>query len=94
MLKIIDYFDASLLKNYGFKPKYDEDTGEIIAYIKINNKKHKGIIIKEATKRKLRIFKYYRKGKTEWKINPYSEYIDLDTLYDLIQAGLVEKVEE
>lgn len=94
MLKIIDYFDASLLKNYGFKPKYDEDTGEIIAYIKINNEKHKGIIIKEATKRKLRIFKYYRKEKTEWKINPYSEYIDLDTLYDLIQAGLVEKAEE
>ena len=56
MLKIIDYFDTSLLKNYGFKPKYDEDTGEIIAYIKINNKEHKGIIIKEATKRKLRIF--------------------------------------
>lgn len=39
---------------------------------------------------KIRIFK---RGK-EWRINPHNNYFDVDTLYDLIQANLVEKVSE
>lgn len=94
MLKIKDNIDSKELEQFGFKPKYNEDTGKITAYIKISNERHQGIIIKNIIKSRLRIFKAYRKNKTCWRINPYSEYIDLDTLYDLITAGLVEKVEE
>ena len=32
------------------------------------------------------------KKNIEWRINKYNDYFDIDTLYDLIQAGLVEKV--
>lgn len=47
------------------------------------------------TKSIIRIYKFnLNKGKTEWRINKYNDYFDVDTLYDLIQAGLVEKVED
>lgn len=93
MLKIKDNVNIKKLKGYGFKPKYDEDTGEIIAYEKVNNKvEYMGLRIKlEETKSKIRVFKRTRKG---WLINPYKELFDIDTLYDLIQAGLIEKVED
>ena len=42
----------------------------------------------ETTKSKIRIF---RRTDKEWRINPYSEYFDVDTAYDLIKADLVEK---
>ena len=48
-------------------------------------------ITRTTIKGKIRIF---RRTDIEWKINPYNEYFDVDTLYDLIKADLVEKVEE
>ena len=36
MLKIKDDVDLKELKKFGFKPKYDEDTGKINAYEKRN----------------------------------------------------------
>ena len=93
MLKIKDNVNIEELKKFGFKPKYDEDTGEIIAYQKTNKEtEYEGLTVKiEKTKSEIRIFE---RTKIGWLISKYKEYADLDTLYELIQAGLVEKVEE
>lgn len=93
MLKIKDNVDLKELEKFGFKPKYNEDTGKIIAYQKVNKEaEYEGLIVNiERIKSKIRIFK---RTKQCWIINKYNEYFDIDTLYDLIQAGLVEKVEE
>ena len=48
----------------------------------------------EETKSKIRIFKAFKRNQQEWRINPYIELFDIDALYDLIKADLVEKVEE
>lgn len=42
----------------------------------------------EEIKSRIRIF---RKNDKEWRINPFSDYFDIDTLYDLIKANLVVK---
>ena len=91
MLKIRDDVDLEELEKFGFKPKYDEDTGEIVAYQKIvKEKQYIGLnITLEHIKAKFRIFKF---GANQWRINPYKELFDIDTLYDLIKANLVEKV--
>ena len=93
MLKIKSDVDIRRLEAYGFKPKFDENTGEIIAYEKIKKKQeHLGVTVKiEHIKKFIRIFQF---KKYEWRINPYNTYFDVDTLYDLITAGLVEKIEE
>lgn len=93
MLKIKDNANVEELKRFGFKPKYDEDTGKVIAYQKVNKEtEYEGLIVNiERIKSKIRIFKRTKQG---WLINKYNERFDIDTLYDLIQAGLVEKVEE
>ena len=92
MLKIRDDVDLKELEKFGFKPKYDEDTGRITAYVKcIKEKEYEGLNIKlEKTKSKIRIFK---RSSKEWRINAYHDWFDIDTLYDLIQAGMVEKVD-
>ena len=91
MLKIKDDVDLRELENFGFKAKYDEDTGKIKAYEKTNKEtEYEGLIVNiERIKSRIRIFKQRKEG---WLINKYNEYFDIDTLYDLIQAGLVEKV--
>ena len=94
MLKIKDDVDIKELEKFGFKPKYDEDTGKIRTYEKIRKEEFIGLTITKKIKGKIRIFKaFIKSNKVEWRINPYSDYFDEDTLYDLIQAGLVEKVE-
>ena len=91
MLKLKDGVNLEELEKFGFKPKYDEDTGKIIAYVKwIKEKEYEGLNIKlEKTKSKIRIF---RRSDTDWRINAYHDWFDIDTLYDLIKANLVEKV--
>lgn len=88
MLKIKDDVDLKELEKFGFKPLYNEYTGEIISYEKflensLSIKKYK-------RKRIFRIFKY-DSPKYEWRISEALQS-DIDTLYDLIQANLVEKV--
>ena len=87
MLKIKDVVDLKKLKNFGFKPKYNEDTGKIERYIYNNS------MVINIKDRKMYPFR---------KCNEYSE-IDLEyfkadfveeALYDLIKADLVEKVGE
>lgn len=95
MLRIKKEVDLKELEKFGFKPKYDENTGEVCAYQKKIEKYECGLIISVfETKSLIRIFKFSEKGKTEWRINPYNTYFDIDTLYDLITAGLVEKIKE
>ena len=96
MLKIKNDVDLKELEKFGFKPKYDEDTGEIKAFEKTKKKKeYMGLMVTiERTRSKIRIYKAFKKHDAEWRMNPYNDYFDIDTLYDLIQAGLVEKVEE
>lgn len=76
MLKIKDNVDLKELEKFGFKAKYDEDTGKIVKYVKEDN----------------RNMIYY--VDTDYNaINPYWEITIQNNvlLYDLIQAGLVEK---
>lgn len=85
------------LKKYGFKPKYDEDTGELYKYI---------FSYEECNDKKVGIVVYLTKNspmKDRWSVYlPNIEgdfYTDtdkiqgkiLDTLYELIQAGIVVK---
>lgn len=91
MLKIRDCVDLEELKKFGFKPKYDENTGKIKAYEKTSKEReYMGLCVKEEEIIKSRI-RIFRKTNKEWKINPLSDYFDVDTLYDLIKEGLVVK---
>lgn len=96
MLKIKDNVDLKELEKFGFKPKYNEDTGEITAYEKKKEKtEYEGLMVKiKETQSKIRIFKGFRKKDMEWRIIKYTDYFDIDTLYDLIKADLVEKVND
>jgi hypothetical protein len=64
MLKIRDDVDLKELEKFGFKPKYDEDTGELKEYFYANNKETGlpmgcGINIKKEDKPiKKKIFKH------------------------------------
>lgn len=90
MLKIREDIKINELEKFGFKPKYDEDTGKITAYEKRKEKKeYLGLtVIAKTNISKIRIF---RRTKTEWRISPYNEYFDVDTLYDLIRARISRK---
>ena len=96
MLKIKDNVDLKELEKFGFKPKYDENTGNICAYEKkILKNEYEGLLVTlQTTQSRIRIFRRYVKTTMIWVIQKYNDYFDIDTLYDLIQAGLVEKVEE
>ena len=96
MLKIKDNVDLKELEKFGFKPKYNEDTGKICAYEKYHKEiDYIGLSIKiEKTRSRIRIFKRTNVKEPRWEINPYKELFDIDTLYNLIKADLVEKVED
>ena len=99
MLKIKNNVDLKELEKFGFKPKYDEDTGKIKIY--------KKTILKDNENKMLILKVECLKHITDNRFNPYYKFLYLDGdlsfengnmfmdfLYDLIQAGLVEKVEE
>lgn len=96
MLKIKKDVDLKELEKFGFKPKYSEETGELIQMyrmVKIKNYERMGATIIKQPRNFWQIFKWNR------RITPYFghinlEIIDYEILYDLIQAGLVEKIEE
>lgn len=90
MLRLKKGTNVEGLLNYGFKPRYDEVTGEIEAYIKTSTEsRFKALVIKR--KKNKFIIKIFKRSNIEWRIIAYSDYFDLDTLYDLITAGLIEK---
>lgn len=93
MLKIKNNVDLKELERFGFKAKYDEDTGKVRAYQKKCEKDVEGLLISiTETTSLIRIYRAFRGKNIEWRIDKYNDYFDIDTLYDLIQAGLVEKV--
>ena len=98
MLKIKDDVDLKELEKFGFKPKYDEDTGKIIRYIYL-----KQIVRKtERTEKEyiealeIKLINdikdygdFFRQREVSyWKLNQL-EFNTLDVIYDLIK-----KVEE
>ena len=74
-LHIKDNVDLKELEKFGFEPRYNEITGKIVRYIKIDNRN---------------VVQYVNNDHNH---TPYWEVIlqSNDLLYDLIQAGLVEK---
>lgn len=83
MLKIKDNIELKELEKFGFKSKYNEDTGKIKSY-SYNN---------ERIEVRNRLIPFHREYNEYSVIN--KEYYDsniVDILYDLIQEGLVEKV--
>lgn len=90
MLKIKDNVDLEELEKFGFKPKYDENTGKIYKYV------HKFVINEKASKIDLEIEKdIHLRGQYDyieyWEVR-LTEFEGIDTLYDLIKADLVEMV--
>lgn len=96
MLKIRDGVNLEELEKYGFKPKYDTDTGKVTEYYRINGNK-KGTTISMSEN-----FSEERKYKNFWHINVHDRKIydhgyvsltndDYEILYDLIKANLVVK---
>ena len=104
MLKIKDNVDLKVLEKFGFKPRYNEYTGEVMEYYLSEESQYDFKIKKlgitttlklsEILRRLFKINRYYNC----WiiKIRHYSNFTDvaLDLLYDLTKTGLVEKVGE
>ena len=107
MLKIKDNVDLKELEKFGFKPRYNSDTGNILYYYKdyfteymlsTGEYRHYRIIL-DPEKVKVESGGWLKKKVIKsnfsyYKPQIYNKVFDMfvDTLYDLIQAGLVEKV--
>lgn len=103
MLKIKDNVDLKELEKFGLKPKYDEDTGEIIAYY--SQSKYD---FKNAVERILHFYKKENKflifhKRDNFMLDDYAfiknscgrnNSCNFDLLYDLIKADLVEKIDD
>lgn len=95
MLRIAEYnkitgekIDLKGLKKFGLSPKYDEDTGKIYKYIQEYEFCGTKKVVIEIQK------DFYMQGQYDyieyWKVQ-LIDFEGVDKLYDLIQAGLVEK---
>jgi len=89
MLKIKESRCLNKLKKFGFKPKYNEDTGEIYKYVYRYEFRGTSKIAIEVEQGVCQQGQY--DNVEYWKIE-LIEFEGLDKVYDLIQAGLVEKV--
>ena len=100
MLKIRDDVDLKKLEKFGFRPKYDEDTGKLVEMYRISGDR-KGTTIKYADN-----FNGEHGYRDFWHVYNWNRRIynhgysvnlsidDYEILYDLIKADLVEKVSE
>lgn len=97
MLKIKDNIDLKELEKYGFKPKYDEDTGLVKEYYIncVERIGHDTFKTKISFSPQFERFYFWKKRVIAWELNDIDWIREgvPDVLYDLIQAGLVEKVE-
>lgn len=101
-LKLKDDLDPSILEKYGFLPKYDEDTGKVIKYIRkihISGKhpeeKHFTFIfdtrhIKESWFKRKIAFDAWMSG-FDW--GHFCEPEALELFFDLIKDGVIEPAE-
>jgi hypothetical protein len=98
MLKIRDGVDLKELEKFGFKPKYDENTGELIEYYKeyceeLENARYYEKIGFHIIKKK-RLFVTKREccgGLWDIFSKRFGDEI-MNLIYDLIKKDLVEKV--
>jgi hypothetical protein len=89
MLKIKDNVDLKDLEKFGFKPKYDEDTGELNRYIKVFENDNNFWIKIEVQRKHIEI----ECGSWfDFDIELIQDIISF--IYDLTKADLVEKVGE
>ena len=86
MLKIKDNVDLKELDKYGFKPKYDIDNGKLKKY------EQKGLKYCYVYLSDRELHHYLPPGDS--RAFKFNELAISSTLFDLIQAGLVEKVGE
>lgn len=102
-LKLKDGYEPSVLLKYGFAPKFDEDTGEIKAYVKkihIDGKYpeeqyfsfilHTNHILGGIFRKKF----YYDAWMTGFHWDHLCKKEALQLVYDLIVDGIVEPAEE
>lgn len=80
MLKINPEKDIKELEKFGFKPKYDEDTGELESYAL-------GYESYESIKVKNRLIPFRR----DYNEDRYYSSDIVEVLYDLIKADMVVK---
>lgn len=104
MLKIRDDVDLKELEKFGFVPRYSTDTGELVEYFCVRYLPNStltrcmgncGIVLRKKELKTLKIFRLLHVNpKICWVIdnNNMFERFDTDMLFDLQQAGLVEKV--
>ena len=94
MLKIKDNVDIKELKKFGIYPRYecDQGTGKTRIY-ELNTKFMSIKHLRFSKKKKFAIIKYLSENEYILEV-PESEksLLDLDILYDLIQANLIEKI--
>lgn len=81
MLVLKNKKDFEILKKYGFKPKYNEDTGELYKFV-LERKDEDGELFQ------LSFLKIINGGY--WELCGI-KYVFADDVYDLIQDGIVEK---
>ena len=98
-LQLKNGVDAKELLRYGFKPKYSEETGEVIEYSKhfnIDNSKEKHFTFILCREYKLRLFKRIEvKGwMSGFDWDAVTSYECIKMLYDLIINGIIEPVEK
>ena len=104
MLKIKENVDLKELEKFKFKPKYNEDTGEIMYYWREYSKypmfresKWFSRVEVGTHTRNIEDTRKHRKAKNNREIRLVlgslsDEFDIIEILFDLIQAGLVEKV--
>lgn len=87
MLKIKDDYDLNNLKKYGFEHEKDEETGSNLWDYWILNLKYTEYYIET----KNRIIDIENKDKYNYFYT--MDLMDLDVLYDMIQDGIVERID-
>ena len=100
MLKIKDNVDLKELEKYGLRPLYDcnTNTGEVHIRCIVSERysgKYGGLTL-IPKKKGLHIFNRFisnNNNHLSLYYFDYGTYIDIDLLYDLIKADLVEKVD-
>lgn len=87
MLKIAEGIDLKELLKFEFKPKYNVNTGEIEMFI------YEATVSTLMNSRDVIFLEIFRQVDTKkWVVDVRNAYgKGLDTLYDLIQAGIVVK---
>lgn len=89
MLKIKDNVDLKELEKFGFRAKYDEDTGKIYKYHYEYN------YFGQSNEYSVEIDIYLKDKILECYISGYkAEEHLINLLYDIIKADLVEKVDD